>query len=66
MNRLTHQMSEAVAEQKRGGDMVVKAIESIASVSRQNLVAVEQISGAARGLASESEKLRGQVETFRT
>jgi methyl-accepting chemotaxis protein len=66
MNRLTHQMSEAVAEQKRGGDMIVKAIESIASVSRQNLVAVEQISGAARGLASESESLRQQVETIQT
>jgi methyl-accepting chemotaxis protein len=66
MNRLTHQMSEAVTEQKRGGDMIVKAIESIASVSRQNLVAVEQITGAARGLASESEQLRQQVETFRT
>jgi methyl-accepting chemotaxis protein len=66
MNRLTHQMSEAVIEQKRGGDMIVKAIESIASVSRQNLVAVEQITGAARGLASESEKLRQQVDIFRT
>jgi len=66
MNRLTHQMSEAVTEQKRGGDMIVKAIESIASVSRQNLVAVEQITGAAKGLASESEQLRVQVETFRT
>ncbi len=66
MNRLTHQMSEAVTEQKRGGDMIVKAIESIASVSRQNLVAVEQISGAARGLAGESEQLRQQVETFKT
>jgi methyl-accepting chemotaxis protein len=66
MNRLTHQMSEAVIEQKRGGDMIVKAIESIASVSRQNLVATEQITGAARGLASESESLRQQVETFQT
>jgi len=66
MNRLTHQMSEAVTEQKRGGDMIVKAIESIATVSRQNLAAVEQITGAARGLAGESEKLRSQVETFRT
>jgi methyl-accepting chemotaxis protein len=66
MNRLTHQMSEAVGEQKRGGDMIVKAIESIASVSRQNLVAVEQISGASRGLAGESESLRQQAERFRT
>jgi methyl-accepting chemotaxis protein len=46
--------------------MVVKAIESIAAVSRQNLVAVEQISGASRGLATESEALRQQVGSFRT
>jgi methyl-accepting chemotaxis protein len=65
MNRLTHQMSEAVMEQKRGGDMIVKAIEAIASVSRQNLVAVEQMSGAARSLASESDNLRERVEAFR-
>jgi methyl-accepting chemotaxis protein len=65
MNRLTHHMSEAVAEQKRGGDMIVKAIESIASVSRQNLVAVEQMSGAAKSLAGESETLRERVEAFR-
>jgi methyl-accepting chemotaxis protein len=65
MNRLTHQMSEAVGEQKRGGDMIVKAIESIASVSRQNLVAVEQMSGAARNLAGESDTLRQRVEAFR-
>jgi methyl-accepting chemotaxis protein len=66
MNHLTHQMSEAVGEQKRGGDMIVKAIESIALVSRQNLAAVEQMSGAAKNLASESEALRQRVETFRT
>ncbi len=66
MNRLTHQMSDAVNEQKRGGDMIVKAIESIALVSRQNLVAVEQMSGAAKGLAGESESLRERIEIFRT
>ena len=56
MNQLTHQMSEAVTEQKRGGEMVVKAVEAIAVVSRQNLVAVEQMSGAAKNLAGESER----------
>jgi methyl-accepting chemotaxis protein len=66
MNRLTHQMSDAVSEQKRGGDMIVKAIESIALVSRQNLVAVEQMGGAAKGLAGESESLRERIEIFRT
>ena len=61
MNQLTHQMSEAVIEQKRGGEMVVKAVEAIALVSRQNLVAVEQMNGAAKSLAGESDALRQRV-----
>jgi methyl-accepting chemotaxis protein len=64
MNQLTHQMSEAVSEQRRGGEMVVKAVESIALVSRQNLVAVEQLTGAAKSLASESEALKQRVGSF--
>ena len=64
MNHLTHQMSEAVGEQKRGGEMVVKAVEAIAMVSRQNLAAVEQMNAAAKNLASESDSLRTQVEQF--
>ena len=61
MNQLTHQMSEAVTEQKHGGEMVVKAVEAIAVVSRQNLVAVEQMSGAAKSLAGESDALKQRV-----
>jgi methyl-accepting chemotaxis protein len=64
MNQLTHQMSEAVTEQRRGGEMVVKAVEAIAVVSRQNLVAVEQMTGAAKSLAGESEALRQRVSVF--
>ena len=64
MNQLTHQMSEAVIEQKRGGEMVVKAVEAIAVVSRQNLVAVEQMNGAAKSLAGESDALRERVALF--
>lgn len=64
MNQLTHQMSEAVVEQKRGGEMVVESVESIALISRQNLVAAEQMSSAAKSLASESEALKQRVEIF--
>ena len=53
--------AEAVTEQKHGGEMVVKAVEAIAVVSRQNLVAVEQMSGAAKSLAGESDALRQRV-----
>jgi methyl-accepting chemotaxis protein len=44
--------------------MVVEAVESIALMSRQNLVAVEQMSSAAKSLASESETLKQRVEIF--
>ena len=64
MNQLTHQMSEAEAEQRRGGEMVVKAVEAIAVVSRQNLVAVEQMTGAAKNLAGVSDALRQRVAVF--
>jgi methyl-accepting chemotaxis protein len=64
MNQLTHQMSEAVSEQKRGGEMVVEAVESIALISRQNLAAVEQMTSAAKSLASESETLKQRAEIF--
>jgi methyl-accepting chemotaxis protein len=63
-SRRTHQMSEAVTEQKRGGEMVVEAVESIALISRQNLAAVEQMSSAAKSLASESETLKQRAEIF--
>jgi methyl-accepting chemotaxis protein len=64
MNQLTHQMSESVLEQKRGGEQIVKSVESIAMISRQNLVAVEQMSSAAKALAGESEGLQQRVQAF--
>ena len=48
----------ARAEAGRDG---VKAVESIAVVSRQNLVAVDQMTGAAKPLAGESEALQQRV-----
>ena len=64
MNHLTHQMSESVLEQKRGGEQIVKSVESIAMISRQNLVAVEQMSAAAKALAGESDGLQQRVQAF--
>ena len=58
-------MLEATLEQKQGGDLVVKAIDSIALVSREHLTGVEQMTGAARNLAHESEKLRQELDAFR-
>jgi methyl-accepting chemotaxis protein len=64
MTELTNVMLDATIEQKKGGEMVVKATDSIAAVARQNLAAVEQITVAARNLAQEAEVLRGRVEEF--
>jgi methyl-accepting chemotaxis protein len=65
MNRLTEQMLDATTEQKQGGDLVVKAIDSIAIVSRQHLTAVEQMTEAAKNLAQQAVSLRDEVDTFR-
>ncbi len=64
MTELTNVMLDATIEQKKGGEMVVKATDSIATVARQNLAAVEQITVAARNLAQEAEVLRKRVEEF--
>jgi methyl-accepting chemotaxis protein len=64
MTELTNVMLDATIEQKKGGEMVVKATDSIAAVARQNLAAVEQITVAARNLAQEAEVLRTRVEEF--
>jgi methyl-accepting chemotaxis protein len=64
MNELTNIMLDATIEQKRGGETVVKATDSIADVARQNLQVVEGINLAVRELASEAEALRKRVEAF--
>jgi methyl-accepting chemotaxis protein len=64
MNELTNVMLDATIEQKRGGETVVKATDSIADVARQNLQVVEGINLAVRELASEAEMLRKRVEAF--
>ena len=40
------------------------SVESIALISRQSLVAVEQMSSAAKSLAVESETLKQRAEMF--
>ena len=62
---MTQQVADATVEQKKGGDMVVKAMETIANVARANLAAVEELSHASMGLAREAEGLRQQLEAFR-
>jgi methyl-accepting chemotaxis protein len=64
IEHLTNIMLDATIEQKRGGETVVKATDSIADVARQNLQVVEGINLAVRQLAAEAETLRKRVEEF--
>ena len=41
---MTQQVSYATAEQKRGGELVVKAMENISEIARDNLATVEEMS----------------------
>lgn len=65
MADLTRQMSAATQEQRKGGEQVVKAVESIANVARDSFAAATHVADASRELATRSEGLRQQVETFR-
>ena len=64
MSRVSREISEATSEQRRAGNLVVTAIESIATVARQNQAGVGQLALAASDLARQSEALRKEVETF--
>jgi methyl-accepting chemotaxis protein len=64
MNQMTRQVAEASGEQKRGGDLVVRAMEQIARVAQQNLAATDQLSKATRGLAREAERLQSLSAVF--
>ena len=66
MNRMTQQVAHATFEQKKGGDMVVKAVEQIAQVAGQNLSATEQLSKATLSLAKEAERMQGLAARFTT
>lgn len=65
MNRMTRQVADANTEQKRGGDMVVQAIEQIAQIAHQHSSSAEQLSEATRNLAVEAERLKRAAEMFK-
>ncbi len=64
MNHMTQQVADATTEQKRGGDIVVKAIEDITEVATQNLSASEQLTLTTASLAEEAEGLSVLTERF--
>ncbi len=65
MNGMTQSVANAPAEQKKGGEMVVGAVENINDLTRQNLSAVEQLSKSAQGLSLQAVDLAGLVAQFR-
>jgi methyl-accepting chemotaxis protein len=65
MNRMTQQVSFATAEQKRGGELVVKAMENISEIARGNLATVEAMSRATTGLAEQADSLAKLMAEFR-
>jgi methyl-accepting chemotaxis protein len=62
---MTQQVSYATAEQKRGGELVVKAMENISEIARDNLSTVEQMSKATQNLATQAENLAKLISIFR-
>jgi len=65
MNRMTRQVSDATAEQKRGGELVVKAMENISEIAQDNLATVEEMSKATANLAKQAENLAKLIAVFR-
>jgi methyl-accepting chemotaxis protein len=58
-------IANATAEQKKGGEMVVTAVENISDITRENLTSVEQLSKAAQKLSGQASDLTGLVAQFR-
>jgi methyl-accepting chemotaxis protein len=64
MEDMTQQVAGATVEQKKGGDIAVGAMESIANVARANLTAVEELSKASVLLAHEADELKNELAAF--
>jgi len=62
---MTQSVANATSEQKKGGEMVVTAMENISDITRENLSSVEQLSRAAQSLSIQAEELSAMVGTFR-
>jgi methyl-accepting chemotaxis protein len=65
MNRMTQTVADATSEQKAGGEVVVRAMENISSIARQNQQALEQMSNATQNLAHQAEGLERLIATFK-
>jgi len=55
MNDMTQQVSHATAEQKKGGEPVVKAMENSSEIARDNLATVQEMSKATANPAQQAQ-----------
>ena len=55
----------SVTEAARGGELVVKAMENISEIARDNLATVEEMSKATANLAQQAENLARLIAVFR-
>ena len=62
---VAREVSRATAEQKRGGDDVVKAMAEILETARRNLSSVEETARASADLARQAEELATLTAAFR-
>jgi methyl-accepting chemotaxis protein len=62
---MTQSVANATSEQKKGGEMVVKAVENISDLTRENLSSVEQLSKSAEGLSRQAVELETMVAKFK-
>lgn len=65
MRRITAEVATTTAEQRKGGELIVSAADSIIRVARENLISVEEIAVSASRLAQNSETLSQRIRTFR-
>ena len=64
MNHMTRYVANSTMEQKKGGDMVVKAVEQIAHIAHKNVSATEQLFKATQNLSAEADNMLKLVALF--
>ena len=65
MNRMTQQVSTATTEQKKGGDQVVMAVESINRAAQESTNATTMVSQAAFDLQRQAQALNEAIAFFK-
>jgi methyl-accepting chemotaxis protein len=65
IKRMTAEVSVATHEQRKGGELVVAAADSIMRVARENLASIGEVAALAQRVARNSETLSQRIQVFR-